>query len=225
MPLSPSGRYAIHVGRTLLAGRKEDDPHFRYRLPQNGLNAVLSSWFVRCLLGLPTSAGRASQAFTHASRELTPVSARSPPRAPVLLQHSVARQVQPVVVDPLAVACDAFPRKPQPLGNRPAARVQRAAVDGYAVQAQIVEQVVQQVFAATRDDALAPITLLDPVADAAIPVGPVDGMAAYRTGERAVDPDAALRPPATGELLAHPDDKAPQVLDRKSVGYGKSVDP
>src|SRR5450759_469911 len=136
-------------------------------------------------------------------------------RAPVILQHSPSHQIQPAVVDPLSIACHAFAREPQALGNRATARVPHAALDGHPVQAQIVEQVVQQALAATRDNALAPITLLDPVADAAIPVGPVDGMAAYRTGEGAVDPDAALWSPAGSELLAHLQDKAPQVLVRR----------
>src|ERR1019366_6758427 len=136
-------------------------------------------------------------------------------RAPVVLQHAPRHQIQPVVVDPLAVAGDAFADEPEPLRDGATASVRDAAVDGDAVQAEIVEEVVQEALAAARDGALSPMALLDPVADAAIAVGPVDRMAANRTGERAVDPDAALRSTAGRELLAHPHDKAPQVVGRR----------
>src|ERR1035441_8527771 len=102
--------------------------------------------------------------------------------APVVIEHSPAHQVEPAIVDPLAVACDAFAGEPQALGNGATARVQGAALDGHPVQAQIVEQVVQQALAATRDDALTPVALLDPVADVAIAVGPVDWVAAAGAG-------------------------------------------
>src|ERR1017187_4549635 len=114
-----------------------------------------------------------------------------------------------------AIACDAFAGEPQALGNGATARVQDAALDGHPVQAQIVEQVVQQALAATRDDALTPVALLDPVADVAIAVGPVDWVAADRAGESAVDPEAALWPAAAGELLAHLHDEVPQVVGRR----------
>src|ERR1039458_5839333 len=111
----------------------------------------------------------------------------NPPCAPVVLQHAPRHQIQPVVVDPLAVADDAFAREPEPLGDGAASRVRDATVDGHAVQAQIVEEVVQEALAAARDGALSPMALLDPVADAATPVGPVDGMAANGTREGTVN--------------------------------------
>src|SRR5450432_4131791 len=101
------------------------------------------------------------------------------PRAPILLQHSPPHQIQPTAVDPFAVACESFSHESQTLWNSATTRVPHAAMDGHPMQAQIVEQVVHQALAAARYDALALVALLDPVADAAIPVGPVDGMAAY----------------------------------------------
>src|ERR1035438_3131729 len=74
----------------------------------------------------------------------------NPPGAPVALQHAPGHQIEPAVVDPLAVAGDAFAGESEPFGDGAAACVLDGAVDGHALQAQIVEQVVQEALAAVR---------------------------------------------------------------------------
>src|SRR5262249_6393036 len=62
------------------------------------------------------------------------------------------------------------------------------------------------------DDAAAGVILLDPIADAAIAVGPVDRVAAKAAAEDAIDPDAALGALVIVELGTHFGDEGEDVL-------------
>jgi len=60
-------------------------------------------------------------------------------------------------------------------------------------------------------------TGIQPISDAAIAVGPVDGVAADRAAQRALHPDAGIRSPALGKLLAGPGNERFHVGHRLRV--------
>ena len=70
--------------------------------------------------------------------------------------------------------------------------IPRAALDGDAMQAGIVEQVIEQVGAAAGHDAAALARRVDPVADAAMAIVPIDRMATHAADELLAQPDAEV---------------------------------
>src|SRR4051812_41701288 len=113
---------------------------------------------------------------------------------PVRGEHAPDYKVYPAVVYPLGFAHDAFAGEAQPLRNRAASLVAGAALNGDAMQGEVIEQVIDQGRAAFRHQAAALPIRIDPIADAAMLVGPIDRMAADRTGDPAIDNDRGLRP-------------------------------
>src|SRR5207249_4938398 len=106
------------------------------------------------------------------------------------------------VIDPFGFANHSFTLKTQARGNRAASRIPGAAANRHTVQKQIVEEVIQKRRTTPRNQPLALTVRVQPVSDAAIPVRPVDGVAADSAAKRLIFPDPRVRSAAVFELPA-----------------------
>src|SRR6185436_13058785 len=96
---------------------------------------------------------------------------------PVLFQHAPYDEVHPSIVHPLSLAQDAFADESQARRDGAAPGIAGATLNGHAMEADLVEQVIDEGSAAPCHDA-SPLPLgFDPVTYAAIFVRPIDRVA------------------------------------------------
>src|SRR5262249_39416663 len=120
--------------------------------------------------------------------------------------------IEKAIVDPLGLAQQTFARKAQPLRDGATAHVARGALYGDAVEAHAIHKIVNHGGAAAGHDAAALKARGEPVADAAMAGGPIDGMASNGSGDLAIDADSRLRSLVGLPLVANTLDEVTNIL-------------
>src|SRR5205807_415644 len=113
-------------------------------------------------------------------------------------------QVHPPAAHPFRLPRHTLANETKPFRDRAALGVSRSAPDLDAVEHQLAKQILEQRPAAARHNPLLLPRRVDPVADTAIAVKPVDRMAPDRTAHGTLDPYAALRALVGPELRLCP---------------------